>query len=145
LRIDTAPSTGEGLMREWLSLLVDSIDYQDGATYGFLVNPRTGMPMQFDRFYPPGVAFEFHGPQHFGPTEKFTAKESAEQQARDLMKLGICVTRGITPVVVVADDLSLEGMRRKVGQLLPLRHLTENELLLDYLESRSTQYRQSPR
>ncbi|MGE5674617.1 MAG: hypothetical protein ACM3XM_12240 [Mycobacterium leprae] len=143
-RIAVAPSIGEGLMREYLSLLVDSTEFQDGGTHGSVRNPRTGMPLQFDRYYPGyRTALEFDGPQHFGATAKFTPEESAEQQARDLMKQALCPTVGVHLVVVLPADLSLQGMRQKIGKLLPQRRLKENELLLDFLEWRSLRYRQS--
>ena len=75
-RLEEASFVGEALMREYLSLIVDSDEYEDNATPGFLVNPYTGEGMQFDRYYPPRVAFEFNGPQHYGPTARY-ANEAA--------------------------------------------------------------------
>src|SRR5690606_2563656 len=81
---------GEGLMRALLSLLVDLDVFEDNASPGFLVNPLTDERLQFDRFYPPSVAFEFNGPQHYGETELYSAEHAREQRARDLIKIGIC-------------------------------------------------------
>ncbi len=127
-RLKRAPYGGEAIMREYLSILVDSKHFEDDAAPGFLVNPLTQERLQFDRFYPPGVAFEFNGRQHYEPTEQFTAEQVALQQARDLIKQGICVREGIQLVVVHSQDLSLKGMLEKVGHLLPLRefHLTKH-------------------
>lgn len=139
---------GEAIMRECLTLLVESDHFEDNATPGFLVNPNTKERMQLDRFYPPrgefgGVAFEFNGPQHDGPTKLFSAESAANQRARDLMKIGICITEGITVVVVHPEDLSLEAIKHKVGKLLPLRRLEGHERLIAYLESRTQHYRSS--
>lgn len=140
-RLEKAQYFGEGLMREYLSLLVDSEDYEDDAAPGFLVNPRTAERLQLDRFYPPGVAFEYNGPQHYRATERFSADEVAGQRERDYIKLGICVARGITLVTVHPEDLSLKGMQQKIETLLPLRDLTDCDLLIDYLEAESSTYR----
>jgi hypothetical protein len=133
---------GETLMREYLSLLVDK-PYEDNAAPRFLLNPFTKAPMQFDRYYPPGVALEYNGPQHYGTTEYYDDPQQAvEQRARDLMKIGICQTEGIRLVVVHAEDLSLQGMQAKVDGLLPLRSLAGQEALIALLEARSRRYRE---
>jgi len=140
-RLDRAKYFGEGLMREYLSLLIDSEDYEDDAAPGFLVNPRTDECLQLDRFYPPDAAFEFNGPQHNRATDRFSAIDAVGQRERDYIKLGICVTRGITLVIIHPEDLTLKGMRQKAGNLLPPRDLTGYDLLIDYLESESRDYR----
>lgn len=140
-RIEEAPFRGEALMREYLSLLIDSDDFEDDAAPGFLVNPWTDERMQLDRFYPPKVAFEFNGPQHYHATERFSKAEAARQRGRDYMKLGICLTKGITLVVIHPEDLSLNGMQAKIGQLLPLRGLDGHQPLIAFLETASRRYR----
>jgi len=142
-RLGRATYFGEGLMREYLSLLVDSDHYEDDAAPGFLVNPRTGERLELDRFYPPSVAFEFQGPQHFRATGRFSGAEVAGQRERDLIKLGLCVSRGITLVGVLPEHLTLQGMRDAVGRLLPLRELTGYDLVIDYLETESKAYRRA--
>ena len=148
-RIDRAPFRGEAIMREYLSLIVDSDDFEDDAAPGFLVNPLTNERMQIDRFYPNAsprpVAFEFNGPQHYGETQLYSADESAAQQARDLMKAGICAQRGIALVVVHPQDLSLAGITAKVGDLLPQRTLPARTPLVEYLESVAAAYRRAAR
>jgi hypothetical protein len=140
-RLSVPGPYGESLMREFLTLLIDSDEYDDDAAPGFLVNPRTQGRLEFDRFYPPQVAFELNGPQHYRATKRFTAEQVGEQQERDYIKIGICATRGITLVILRPEDLTLEMMRQKVGSLLPLRDLTGYELLIDYLEQESADYR----
>lgn len=140
-RLERAEFFGEGLMREYLSLLIDSDEYEDDAAPGFLVNPRTQERLQLDRFYPPRVAFEFNGPQHYRETERYSADEAARQRERDYIKLGICSSRGITLVIIHPEDLALQAMRQKVAALLPHRDLTGYDLLIDYLEAESRRYR----
>jgi hypothetical protein len=142
-RIGKAEFFGEGLMREYLSLLVDSNDYLDNASPGFLANPRTEALLQLDRYYPPRVAFEFNGAQHYRATGLYTAETAARQRERDYIKAGMCSERGITLVIVHPDDLTLNQMRQKVANLLPLRDLTGYDLLIDYLESESSDYKRS--
>ena len=145
-RLQRAEFFGEALMREFLSLLVDSDEYEDNATPGFLINPLTGEEMQYDRYYPPSVAFEFNGPQHSGPTARFPSAEEARlQQARDYMKKGIGSDRGIRLVVIQPADLSLATMQKKVAGLLPLRRLAEHEPLAAYLSAASRDYQRKVR
>lgn len=140
-RLEEAHFLGEALMREYLSLIINSDDFEDDAAPGFLVNPFTDERMQLDRFYRSGHAFEFNGPQHYGPTGRFTATEAARQRGRDYMKLGICLTRGISLQVIHAEDLSLKRMEQSVCQSLPRRNLAGREPLLAFLESVSRRYR----
>lgn len=147
-RIDRAEFKGEQIMREWLSLLVDSTQYEDGGFYGWLINPLTGEQLQLDRFYScpaPGVGFEFNGAQHDGPTALFPSEEKARQQrARDLMKIGLCHLLKVPLVILHAEDLRLESMRQKVGNLLPLRYdLSASQALIGFLERRSQRHREN--
>lgn len=144
-RLEEAPFLGEALMREYLSLLADSDDFEDNAAPGFLVNPFTDERMELDRFYPPGVAFEFNGPQHYGPTDRFSGADAARQRGRDYIKLGICVTRGISLLVIHPEDLTMKAMRQKIGDLLPVRDLHGRQPLIDFLESVSRRYRLAAR
>lgn len=145
-RLEASPFVGEALMREYLSLLIDSDEYDDNASPGYLVNPLTGEEMQFDRYYPPHVAFEYNGPQHYAPTDRYASEvDVRKQQARDYIKLGISSARGIQLVVVHAADLSLAAMRAKVEGLLPLRDLHGHAPLIGYLESVSRSYRRKAR
>ena len=66
----------------------------------------------------------------------------ALQQARDLIKQGICVREGIQLVVVHSQDLSLKGMLEKVEHLLPLRDLRRDAPAVRFLESVSRAYRE---
>lgn len=144
VRLQEAEYKGELIMKEYLSLLVDSDDYEDNARPGFLVNPLTGELMELDRYYSGLVGFEYNGEQHERPTKRFPdPAKVAMQQARDLMKEALCARRGIKVVVITAADLSLKRMLAKVGNLLPLRDPNPNAALFQYLDrvSRSSQKR----
>lgn len=133
---------GEGLMREYLSLLVDSDQYIDNARPPFLTRPVTEVPLELDRYYYTAqVGFEFNGPQHDRPTERFDAEKVAAQRERDYIKMGLCWEKGIPLVIVRPPELTLASMQEKVGALLPRRTLTGKDLLIDYLETESRSYR----
>lgn len=140
-RLEKAEYHGEALMREYLSLLVDSDQFEDNATPGWLINPRTGEELQLDRFYPPQVAFEFNGAQHYRKTRRFSREHSVAQRERDCIKLGLCAERRVSLVVVHPEDLSADRMRRKVGSLLPPRDLAGYGALLAYLDDEGDRYR----
>jgi len=145
-RLNAALYRGEALMRAYLSLLVDSDEHDDDASPAFLVNPFTGEEMQFDRYYPAGVAFEFNGAQHYGPTEHYAdAIQVLKQQARDYMKQRICAARGIHLAVIHPEDLTLARMRQKVQGHLPLRDLRGHEAEVASLEKMSRGYRRKAR
>ncbi|HYF95940.1 MAG TPA: hypothetical protein VD969_27320 [Symbiobacteriaceae bacterium] len=139
-RLTKAKHFGEGLMREYLSLLIDSDDYEDDATPGWLVNPQTDEHLQLDRYYAQKAAFEFNGPQHYHETKKFSAEQATKQCERDKIKQEMCITRQIPLVIIHPEDLTLKGMQRKVGGLMPLRDLNACDLLIDYLELESSDY-----
>lgn len=143
-RLQRHPYAGQALMQEFLTLIVDSRDFVDDASAGFLVNPRTQQLLQFDRFYPlHRVAFEFNGRQHYEPTERFSKEQVAVQRERDKTKQAICRERKITLVVVHAEDLSLAGMLRKVSNLLPLRDLSGFPRTIRHLENAARRYRKA--
>lgn len=145
-RLKAAPFRGEALMREYLNLIVDSDQYDDNASPGFLVNPFTGEEMQFDRYYPPHVAVEFNGPQHYGPTDHYPDEQQAlKQQARDYIKRLICAARGIHLIVVHPEDLTLARIQEKVRGYLPLRDLAGHQAVVAYLERVSRTYRRQVR
>ena len=139
-RLEEAPFLGEALMREYLNLIVDSDIYIDNSRPSFLLNPYTDELLEFDRYYPPLVAFEYNGPQHDGPTAIYP-EDAWKQKGRDYIKAGICASRGIRLVVVQAPSLSLAAMQQKVAGLLPLRDLDDHALLIDALETMSEPYR----
>lgn len=132
---------GEALMQEYLSLLIESDQFTDNARPGFLVNPLTKARLELDRFYPPGLAFEYNGNQHYRATGRFSQADVEAQRLRDLIKAGLCLYQGIQLVIIDAEDLSLEGVRNKIPACIPLRSLAGKEHLIDHLETASLSYR----
>jgi hypothetical protein len=139
-RLKRAKFAGEALMQEYLSLLIDSDQFTDNARPGFLINPITDERLELDRFYPPDLAFEYHGAQHEHATEFASQAEVEAQRLRDLIKVGLCVYSGIRIVIIRAADLSLEGMIRGIGSSRPLRDLTGHQALIDLLEDATICY-----
>lgn len=134
-RLNEAKNFEEALMQAYLSLLVNCDEFEDNARPGFLVNPSSGERMEFDRYYPPKVAFEYNGQQHYRTTALVPEEAKVRnQKMRDLLKAGICSNRGITLVVVHKKDLSLTKMRQKVAGLLPLRDLEGYEEMIAFLD-----------
>lgn len=135
LRLEEADFRGEAIMHEYLSLLIDSDEFEENARPGFLVNPQTGERMELDRYYPPSVAFEFNGSQHYRTTRRYPSRHRlSNQQARDLMKEALCARREIRLIIVTPADLNLETLRAKVGKSLPLRDLGPHQELVRFLE-----------
>lgn len=131
---------GEALMKEFLSLIVSTDDYMDNVRPGFLRNTKTDSLMEFDRYYPNTVAFEFNGTQHYEPTDLYDAETVERQQSRDILKKQICADKGVELVIVHPQDLTLAGMLSKVRGLLPLRNLKGGEGLVRFLEKLSANY-----
>lgn len=142
-RLKRALYSGEALMQEYLSLLIDLDDFADNARPGFLVNPQTGERLELDRFYSPRLAFEFNGLQHYAKTEKVSQAEVEAQHQRDLIKAGLCLYRGMQLVIIHDDDLSLQGMIDRLPAGVPRRSLEGHEPLIDLLEGMSMSYRAS--
>lgn len=139
--LDQAGYVGEALMRSFLTLVADTSECEDGARPAFLVNPASGERLEFDRYYPlHRVAFEFNGPQHYVASGRFTQQEVAAQKKRDRVKQRICKERGIQLVVVHAGDLSLKGILRKIGDLLPRRALRGFKETIRYLNHCGARY-----
>ena len=142
--LNRAKYGGEGLMRAILSLIVDTTECQDNARPAFLANPGSSDPMEFDRFYPlDRVGVEFNGSQHYVPSERFSLSEVEAQRKRDRLKQRICKERGITLVIVTAEDLSVVRMLKKVRNLLPRRSLRCFRKTIRFLNDRCAAYRAS--
>lgn len=140
-RLNRARWGGEAILQEYLSLLIDSDDFADNERPGWLVNPQTGERLEIDRFYKPDFAVEFNGAQHYCKTGRFTQEEADAQHFRDLIKAGLCLYRGVQLVIIHPEDLSLQGVARRIGRRMPLRSLVGHEALIELLEERSLIYR----
>ncbi|HHY16602.1 MAG TPA: helix-turn-helix domain-containing protein [Firmicutes bacterium] len=132
---------GEFLMKEWLNLLIADCEYVDNARPNFLRNPRSKKNLEYDRYYLAGVAFEFNGDQHYMQTDRHPdSRELLERQERDLVKIGLSQKKGIELVEVVYDDLTLEGMKKKIPGILRLACINENGPYLRTLTEISNEY-----
>lgn len=117
---DAARNKGEFLMKCYLDVAVASGDFVDCARPGFLANPSTGEPLEYDRYYLVGVAFEFNGAQHYLPDASF--QSLADHQAlleRDRLKRQLSEEAGIKLVDVVAADLRPERLEELIPAELP--------------------------
>ena len=120
---------GEFLMKSYLDLRVNCDESVDNARPEFLVNPLTGEAMEYDRYYLRGVAFEFNGPQHFGPTEAYPDEKAfKEALARDLLKQALSVKAGVKLVIVTADDLRPGAFEKLLPDVLPQNRVDESGL-----------------
>lgn len=143
-RLERAEFAGEALMRSYLSLIVESDESEDWSRPEFLVNPASGERMELDRYYPVHrVAFEFNGRQHYKAAGPFVKWEVEAQRKRDQLKRLICKAKNIELVVVHAEDLSVFGMLKKVGDLLPRRALRGLKRTIAYLNHCGLRYRQA--
>jgi hypothetical protein len=134
-RLESYDFNNEAIMKEYLSLLIDSDNFADNVRPGFLVNPQTKQRLELDRYYLDIAGFEYNGEQHQRTTKRFPSEIAlSNRQFRDLVKEALCQRRGISLVVITRRDLTLRRMQEKVGNLLPLRDLHGHEALIKYLE-----------
>lgn len=138
------PYTGEALTNAWCQVLINSDAFTVNGANGMLRNYKTGKLMQYDLFYyaPRMVSFEFNGPQHYHRTKLYDAATVCEQKQRDQIKADISEKKGVELVIITREDLSLKGMQKKIGNLLPLRNLDDYQDAIRLLEIRSKLYRE---
>lgn len=141
-RLGKSKYHGEALALLWCDALVDSNNYRDDHFPASFTNLLTNERLQADRFYfhGKGVAIEFNGPQHEGPTARYSEAEAKAQIARDRMKQQICARQKIPLITIRPEDLTLARMRELLGQALPLRDTEPDDLFIEYLEYRSMIY-----
>lgn len=119
-----ASNKGEFLMKRLLDVWIDNDNFVDNARPEFLVNPLTDQPLEYDRLYIEGVAFEFNGPQHHGPTEMYPDdKASKEAKARDLIKKSLSRDHGVNLVTVAASQLVPDEFEKLLPAELPLNYV----------------------
>ncbi|BDG62088.1 hypothetical protein caldi_31780 [Caldinitratiruptor microaerophilus] len=141
LRLGREAFKGEAVMKELLNVRVADNRFQDNARPGFLVNPLTGERLELDRYYLAGVALEFNGRQHYGPTGAFPDPgEARQQRLRDLVKDALARQYGVHLVVVHPEDLTFERLAEKLKGLLPLRELRKEDPVVGYLDKVSKAY-----
>lgn len=137
-RLEPFHFSSEAIMKEYLSVLIASDEYEDNARPGWLINPITDEHMELDRHYPGLAAFEYNGSQHFRTTEEYPSEPALRMRiARDLMKEALCARRGIPLIVITRADLNLKGIQQKLPATIPLRNLDGYEELIEALEKLS--------
>jgi len=139
--IKAAPNKGEALMRKVLDLVVPDTRFIDNYRPGFLRNPMTEQCLEYDRYYEVGVAFEFNGPQHYGPTDRFPdPRNAAALRTRDLVKRGLSMENGITLITVRAADLSIDTICRMAEGHLAVRRPSKTDLYVVRLQAMLRRY-----
>jgi len=118
-----APHKGEFLMRQYLDLLVRNDNYVDNARPDFLQSPLTGYPLEYDRFYLQGIAFEFNGAHHLGPGPGVDEATYKETRTRDLLKAALSREAGVELVIIKADDLLPGAFEARIPS-----HLQRNDV-----------------
>ncbi|NPV79253.1 MAG: hypothetical protein HPY52_03100 [Firmicutes bacterium] len=121
-RFAMARYKGEFLMKCIVLFWVCCDVWVENARPGFLANPLTSKPLEYDLYLPDeAVAFEYNGDQHYTITVVYRSETGVKQaQSHDLMKLALSHNNGITLVTVTRGDLSLEGIRRHLPAHLRL-------------------------
>lgn len=108
---------GEWLMKCVLDLIIHDRNCRDNSRNQWLVHPDTGRRLELDRWYPDAnIAFEFQGPQHFGPDGHFitTEAEYMARAERDQLKRDICKRHSVELIEITADDLDFTLIKNKV-------------------------------
>lgn len=123
-----APNKGEFLMKRQLDLLVASRRFVDNVRPGFLANPATDRPLEYDRHYLEGVAFEFNGRQHLAAAAQNGAEDKAAQdlRMRDLLKAALSKEAGVELVVVTAQDLRPGELSKLIPAMLKRNYIDVN-------------------
>jgi hypothetical protein len=142
-----AANKGEFLMKCCLDLWLKSEEFVDNARPAFLENPKTSMPLEYDRYhYLDKVAFEFNGPQHSETTEQFSSeKDLAERIQRDLAKEALSIRNGVTLVVVTAQDLNPATFSRLLPESLEQNHVVQEGPYFEVLSNTCATYRATAR
>jgi len=135
-----APYRGEALLKAILDIIVADSRFVDNARPSFLTSPITGLPLEFDRYYPDRkVAVEFHGNQHEQPSDRFPHHDS--QLVRDLIKEALSTRAGVTLLVFRPSDLRLSTVAEVVRPHLPLRPISASDPAIPFIEECTRAYR----
>jgi len=132
---------GENLSKLVLDVVVDDDCYVDNARPHFLQDRETGEYLELDRwYYARRVGEEYEGYQHQGVTSFANEQKVEEIRLRDARKLAMCEARGIPLVIVTEDDLSFDGILRKIPPQLPQAHFDRDDLYVKTLEDLCEEY-----
>lgn len=137
-------SLGQCLMAWMVRVLVVETSMVENAEVVGLENLETGGRMHYDLYLPVfQVALEFQGPQHDGPTERFTDPHAYwAQYQRDSLKLGLSQKRGIKLLEIRPHELSFAHLRHLLQPWVPLaQDLSPRQHLYDRLDRVAASYR----
>lgn len=137
-RLDAAPHFGRAVLREYLSVLIDSEFYEDGAEPAFLYDEHFDEILSFDRYYEDEcIGFQLDVP--IDP-DRIGARKRAWQRKRIVE---LCRANDAVALLVSPADLCRSGLLRLIAGRLPLRKLKGLEQVLEYLESACDDFRES--
>ena len=107
---------GEEGMKKLLDELLPDQEIIDNGRYKWLTNPKTGYPLELDRYYPQlGIAFEFQGEQHFTPDTRY-GSSYYKQRYRDKVKKRLANSRGVYIIYCTNRSLAKDTMQRKIDR-----------------------------
>jgi hypothetical protein len=133
---------GETLMQVYLSLISGLNGFVFNPFLDFLVNPDTGELMQLDAYSQiHKIGVEFNGAQHYVATDFATEEQVAKQMQRDKYKKQICDEQEIKLVTILPEDLSLDTIKQKIGNSVPIQDLRPYEMVIAILEKVCERYR----
>ncbi len=126
---------GEKTMKAMLDNAVASSDYIDNSRPRHVTNPKTGHPLEFDRLYKQGVAFEFQGIQHRERTSLHQSDEEFEEaQTRDLVKMALSAKLEIEVVEITETDLTMERIIAKIPKKLEILRIDRSSKYIHRLD-----------
>ena len=104
-------SVGESLMCEYLDVYLGKYKHIDNYRPDWLTNPRTGQPLEIDRYYPDLKAgFEYQGEYHLRPIEG--TDEFRYRRYLDNLKRRLASQQGVKIISVEPIDLTINVMSR---------------------------------
>jgi hypothetical protein len=140
-RLSATQINGKSLMWEYLTLIVDSVEFCDDSGMSFLLNPFDGELMTLNRYYyNHKVAFEFRTPRPRSREVYITDNWITKEEAYLFLKRGMCELKGVPLIEIELQDLNVESMQKKVGDLLPQRDLKDRGPVIKYLETKTRSY-----
>lgn len=134
---------GEWTMKSVLDATVDDRDFLDNARPDWLVPGDGSGRGELDRWYRSAkVAVEFHGMQHYRYEPRFHRgnEEFQRQVLRDNAKAGLLMRRKIAYVEIAAVDLDFDYIVDSVRDLLPIRPIRMDSVIVQTLKDMCHSY-----
>ncbi len=132
---------GESLFKLILDVVVADDRYVDNARPHFLQHPRTLEYMELDRwYYERQIGGEYEGSIHHMLTGITDQKRLDEIRERDALKIEMCRERNIPLIIVSEDDLSIEGVLKKLPPEAPRAYFDPKDKYLRALDEICEEY-----